>query len=133
MVAIRIERLQHVSVPRPAGEEAHRRAVEFYSGILGLEEVPKPRTFTDIDVTWFRIGDVEIHVFASAPGEGLAHPGAHFCLTVDDPSATREHLEAAGYPCHGAVAIPNRPRFYARDPFGNEIEFTRIEGDYLAP
>src|SRR5437660_553917 len=130
---MQLERLQHVSVPRPPGEAAHHRAVDFYAGVLGLEEIPKPRTFTEVDVTWFRIGDIEIHVFASEPGEGLAHPGSHFCLVVDDLEATRSALVAAGFPCHHAGPIPNRPRFYARDPFGNEIEFTHIEGDYLAP
>ena len=130
-MAMRSDRLQHVSVPRPPGDEAHRRAVSFYAGVLGLEEVPKPRTFTDIDVTWFRIEDCEIHVFASPP-EDKAHPGAHFCLAVEDLAATRSALQSASCKIHAATPIPNRPRFYAHDPFGNQIEFTEIQGDYLA-
>jgi hypothetical protein len=31
------------------------------------------------------------------------------------------------------TAIPNRPRFFCRDPFGNLIEFTTILGDYREP
>ena len=31
-----------------------------------------------------------------------------------------------------ARALPLRPRFFARDPFNNLIEFVKIEGDYLA-
>ena len=131
-MVIRIQRLQHISVPRPPGPEAHSRAVAFYSGLLGLEEVPKPRTFTDIDVTWFRIGDCEIHTFAAHPGDGIVHPGSHFCLVVEDLAGTRATLEAAGFETSDTAPIPNRPRFNTRDPFGNLIEFTHIEGDYLA-
>jgi hypothetical protein len=130
-MAVRIVRLQHVSVPRPPGPEAHRLAVDFYSGLLGLEEIPKPRTFTDIDVSWFKIGDCEIHVFAAEPGAGTVHPGSHFCLVVEDLAATRSALEAAGYTTHDTEPIPNRPRFNTRDTFGNMIELTHIEGDYL--
>lgn len=131
-MGIRIERLQHVSVPRPPGLEAHGRAVAFYSGLLGLEEIPKPGTFTDIDVSWFKMGDCEIHIFAAHPGEGTAHVGSHFCLVVDDLAATRAALESAGFETFDTAPIPNRPRFNTRDPFGNQIELTRIEGDYLA-
>jgi len=31
-----------------------------------------------------------------------------------------------------ALPIRNRPRFFCRDPFGNDIEFTTIMGDYQA-
>jgi catechol 2,3-dioxygenase-like lactoylglutathione lyase family enzyme len=131
-MTIRVQRLQHVSVPRPPGPEAHKRSVAFYCGLLGLEEVPKPRTFTEIDVTWFRIGDCEIHVFAAEPNAGMVHPGSHFCLVAEDLAATRAGLEAAGYETHDTAPIPNRPRFNVRDPFGNLIELTHIEGNYLA-
>lgn len=127
-----IQRLQHASVPRPPGREAHQQAVDFYGGVLGLEEIPKPRTFDHIEVTWFRLGDDEIHVYAAGRDEPQPHNEAHFCLVVDDVEATRDRLERAGFRCHDTTPIPNRPRFYTRDPFGNEIEFTSIEGDYRA-
>lgn len=120
-------RLQHVSVPRPPGNDAHQRAVDFYRGLLGLKEIPKPSTFTDIDVTWFQIGDTEIHVYASAAGGPAPASGAHFCLVVEDVEVARERLEAAGYACTVPTEIPGRPRFNSHDPFGNQIEFTVIE------
>lgn len=125
-------RLQHASVPRPSGEEAQQRAVDFYAGVLGLEHIPKPRTFADrIEVTWFRVGDDEVHVYAAGPNEQAPHSEAHFCLLVDDLKGTRDRLEGAGCRCEDAFPIPNRPRFYTYDPFGNRIEITAIEGDYL--
>ena len=127
-----VQQLHHASVPRPPGPEAHARAVHFYGEVLGLEEIPKPRTFTEIEVSWFRQGDDEIHVYAINPNEQVPHSEAHFCLIVDDLAAMRDHLERAGFPCFDATPIPHRPRFYTRDPFGNEIEVTTIEGDYTA-
>jgi len=127
-----IQRLQHASVPRPPGREAHEQAIRFYGGVLGLEEIPKPPTFDRIEVTWFRLGDDEIHVYAAGQDEPLPQSEAHFCLLVDDLQGTRDRLETAGFRCHDTTPIPNRPRFYTRDPFGNEVEFTTIEGDYMA-
>lgn len=127
-IHITVRRLQHVSVPRLPGSDAHRRAVDFYQGLLGLKEIPKPSTFTDIDVTWFQIGDAEIHVYASDAGGPAPAGGAHFCLVVEDLRVARQQLEAAGYACTVPTEIPGRPRFNSHDPFGNQIEFTVIEG-----
>jgi catechol 2,3-dioxygenase-like lactoylglutathione lyase family enzyme len=122
-----VRRLQHVSVPRPPGRDAHDRAVAFYQDLLGLPEIPKPSTFTDIDVTWFRLGDTEIHVYAQAETESSPDSDAHFCLVVEDLQAARAQLEAAGYSATVPTAIPGRPRFNIRDPFGNQIEVTTLE------
>jgi catechol 2,3-dioxygenase-like lactoylglutathione lyase family enzyme len=128
-----IRRLQHVSVPRPAGAKADRQAIDFYAGVLGLKHVPAPRTFEgQIEVTWFRLGETEIHVYAASPGEKTRDSGAHFCLEVTDTTLARQTLEAAGYRCEDALAIPMRPRFYTWDPFGNSIEVTQVDGDYMA-
>ena len=54
----------------------------------------------------------------------------HFCLEVDDLEDWRGKLEDAGVETIDETAIPNRPRFFCRDPFGNLIELTTILGDY---
>jgi hypothetical protein len=36
----------------------------------------------------------------------------------------------AGIETTDRTPIPNRPRFFCRDPFGNLIELTTIMGDY---
>ena len=98
-----VKRLQHVSVPRPPGAEAHRVALAFYGDVLGLQEIPKPATFAEIEVTWFQLGDSELHVYARGDREPWPHSEAHFCLEVEDPDAARSELEAAGYPCAPAA------------------------------
>lgn len=122
-------RLQHVSIPRPPGSEAQTRA--FYGDLLGLPEIPAPNSISDMEVIWFRVSeDAELHCFREEP---LDDPSIrHFCLVVEDLSALRGKLSGAGFAPYDVEPIPGRPRFFCRDPFGNIIEFTSIEGDYLA-
>lgn len=121
-------RLQHVSVPRPPGsDEAARR---FYGEALGLTEIMPPKALTDLQVIWYGLGGgTELHLLTEAP-TGQDHSGRHFCLAVDDVEALRERLEAAGIAVVGTTPIPGRPRYFCRDPFGNMIEITTVEGDY---
>ena len=122
-------RLQHVSIPRPPGSEAQTRA--FYGDLLGLREIPAPNSISDLEVIWFKISeDAELHCFREQP---LEDPSIrHFCLVVDDLAGMRGKLSGAGFAPYDVEVIPGRPRFFCRDPFGNIIEFTTIEGDYLA-
>ncbi len=121
--------IQHVSIPRPPGPESRQQAVGFFSGLLGLTEKPVPQSIQHLDLVWFQAGDVELHCFAEEP---LHDPsGRHFCLVVEDLEATRQALLAAGYKPEDPDVIPGRPRFFCRDPFGNDIEFTTIQHNYL--
>lgn len=121
--------IQHVSIPRPPGSDAAVRS--FYGDLLGLEEVATPKSLAALDLIWYRLGDSELHLFAEEP-MGQDHSGRHFCLAVADVEALRERLEEAGVTVVGTIPIPGRPRYFIRDPFGNLIEITTIEGDYRA-
>ena len=123
---MRLRRLQHVSTPYRAGEQAVVR--RFYGDVLGLSEVEVPRTLDPRRLVWYSSGDgLELHFFAGELADGSAR---HFCLDVDDLEDARRRLVAAGHEPYDGTPIPNRPRFFCRDPFGNLIEFTRIQGDY---
>jgi catechol 2,3-dioxygenase-like lactoylglutathione lyase family enzyme len=124
---MRLRGLQHVSSPFPPGE--HRAIRQFYGEVLGLREIPSPSSLADMGLVWFSAGaGLELHFFQGPP-----HPDSlrHLCLDIEDLEATRVRLEAAGFEPYDDTPIPNRPRFFCRDPVGNLIEFTRIEGDYL--
>jgi catechol 2,3-dioxygenase-like lactoylglutathione lyase family enzyme len=122
-------RLQHVSIARPPHSNAQART--FYGDLLGLEEVPSPVALAALDVIWYRLGsDTELHILVEET-LGQDRSGRHFCLAVDDILSMRERCEAAGVTVVGDVPIPGRPRFFIRDPFGNLIELTSIEDDYL--
>jgi catechol 2,3-dioxygenase-like lactoylglutathione lyase family enzyme len=122
-------RLQHVSTPYPEGRQDDVRA--FYGGVLGLREKPLPDSLADQALVWFDAGDgeMELHFLVDEAGiDGRA--ARHFCLEVDDLDGIRARLGDAGYETRDTTPIRHRPRFFCRDPFGNLLEFTTIEGDY---
>jgi catechol 2,3-dioxygenase-like lactoylglutathione lyase family enzyme len=113
--------LQHVSIPMPRG--GHERARRFYGELLGLEERDVPPKLDASELVWFRVGgDLELHCFES---DEPAPRSQHFCLRLagglDELRAT---LEAAGVQVDDTTEIVGRPRFMARDPFGNRVELT---------
>ena len=121
-------RIQHVSIPRPPGSDDETRA--FYGGVLGLEEKFVPSTIQHLDLIWFKLtGDTELHVFAEEPTDDPS--GRHFCLAVPDLNAVRQQLDDAGFETRDPERISGRPRFFVRDPFNNQIEFTEIQDDYM--
>jgi hypothetical protein len=122
--------LQHVSIPRPPGEESAERARQFYSGLIGLTEKPTPTSIAQFDLVWFNIGEnTELHVFAEKDSPTTS--GRHFCLNVGNVEAMRRILIQAGYQPWNPDEIPGRPRFFCRDPFDNIVEFTQIDDNYM--
>lgn len=121
--------IHHVSIPRPPGADSRAQTRAFYSGLLGLKELPVPESIQHLDLVWFQVGDLELHCFAE---EVYSDPsGRHFCLAMNDVESVRQCLIGAGYAPWDPEPIPGRPRFFCRDPFQNIIEFTTITGDYL--
>ena len=116
--------LDHVQVAAPPGCEDAARA--FYGGLLGLQELPKPPLLAARGGCWFALGRQQLHVgvdedFVSAR---KAHPG----IALSSPAALRDladRLVAAGVAVDWAdpAEIEGRPRFHARDPWGNRLEF----------
>jgi catechol 2,3-dioxygenase-like lactoylglutathione lyase family enzyme len=119
-------KLQHVSTPFPSGRQPDVR--RFYGEVLGLAEVEVPHTLDAGRLVWYSAGDgLELHFFSGDLAPGSAR---HFCLDVEDLTEARRRLDEAGYEPYDDTPIPNRPRFFCRDPFDNLIEVTSIQGDY---
>lgn len=122
--------LQHVSVPRPPGQDSAELARQFYRDLIGLAEKPVPSSIAHLDLVWFSLGgDLELHVFANTASP--ATTGQHFCLNVGDVEAMRQVLTEGGYQTWSPDVIHGRPRFFCRDPFENVVEFTQIVDDYM--
>ena len=119
-------RLQHVSIPIDTDGDAAART--FYGDLLGLEERDVPPRLDPNALLWFRAGgDLEVHLIK----QGRLELGPmHFCFVVDgELDAVRGRLESAGVEVWDTTEIVGRPRFFARDPFGNTVELTRFEAD----
>src|SRR3954447_13188516 len=125
-------RLDHASLMVSDPEAAR----QFYVGALGLEEIPRPATFT-FPGLWVAIGDRQLHLIGEAePGRTRAtHPGygaeelaggyaSHFALEVDDLETFLTRVKERGV----AVVGGPRPRgdgvlqAYVTDPDGNVVE-----------
>ncbi|MFO7630994.1 MAG: VOC family protein [Caldilinea sp.] len=118
-------RLQHVAIPRPPDTDTPARA--FYGELLGLTELAPPHTLRTLGVIWYQVGvESELHIYVEEP-MGQDHSGRHFCLAVEDVESLRVRLIEAGVSVVGDVPIPDRQRYFVRDPFGNLIELTTIE------
>jgi catechol 2,3-dioxygenase-like lactoylglutathione lyase family enzyme len=121
------KRVQHVSIPIPMGGADQARA--FYTGVLGIPEKRVPKELDATRLTWFAVGEDEheIHCFVDDDYEDRS-TAQHFCLEVDDINGLRKQVDDAGVQIDETIAIHNRPRFFVRDPFGNQIELTQIDG-----
>lgn len=125
-----VKRVQHVSIPIPAGGAPAART--FYGDVLGLREKPVPRSLDAASLTWFDVGadEHELHLFVDEDFRNRS-TAQHLCFEVDDLMAMRETIERAGVRLEPEPTdIHNRPRAFVRDPFGNLIELTQIDGPF---
>jgi len=115
-------RLQHVGITVPP--ETIQLARSFYRDLL---ELPELRAGERVLV--YSLGaaeDLELHVVAGAAADSNAEH--HFALEVDRLDGVRTRLEDAGHEIHDARPVGGRERFFARDPFGNLVEFVTLQG-----
>jgi catechol 2,3-dioxygenase-like lactoylglutathione lyase family enzyme len=113
--------IDHVQLAMPPGEEDVARL--FYTGVLGLPEVPKPPTLASRGGCWFELGSTRVHLgveddFRPA---GKAHPA----LLVRGLAA---FVDAAGLAITWADDGAGLVHGYVDDPFGNRIELIDVDG-----
>jgi catechol 2,3-dioxygenase-like lactoylglutathione lyase family enzyme len=119
----RLVGLHHVQLAMPAGEEEAAR--RFYGTVLGLAEVPRPRSLSPAGGVWFVRDGLEVHLGVEerfTPAD-KAHPA----LLVDGLEKVRARIEEAGYRVTDTVQLEGFHRVYVRDPFGNRVELIEPE------
>lgn len=114
----RVYDLDHVQLAMPAGQEAPAR--EFYSGILGLTEIPKPANLVRRGGVWFEGGKMRIHLGIEVDFRPARK--AHPAFLVQNLAALKRHLEHHGVPVVVDEPLEGYQRIYVSDPFGNRIE-----------
>ncbi len=96
------------------------RARWFYREVLGLTEIPAPRTF-DFVALWFDLGGGQtLHLLLKPQADSISP--RHFALHVEDAVAARAELRQRGIAIEETTPIPHCDRFFVRDPDGNRIE-----------
>lgn len=110
-----VTQIDHASVIITDVERSRR----FYRDVLGLKEIPKPRTF-DFTVLWFDLGNMHVHLLLKDKADTLSP--RHFALRVADVAAARQWFAARGVRTEETTPIPGADRFFIHDPDGNRIE-----------
>jgi len=114
-MSLAVTQIDHCSVIITDVERSRR----FYRDILGLKEIPKPRTF-DFVVVWFDLGNQHLHLLLKDRADSLGP--RHFALRVNDCATARVHCRAHGIATQETTPIPGADRFFISDPDGNRIE-----------
>ena len=118
-----ITALDHVQVAMPAGGE--RNACDFYSDLLGLNELEKPAALAARGA-WFALPDGrQLHLGVEDPfrPSRKAHPS--FVTSSLDELAGR--IQAGGLPVRRDEELAPRRRFYGEDSFGNRPFGNRLK------
>ena len=115
-----IKAAHHAQISIPVGAEDEAR--DFYCGVLGLTEIPKPDALAGRGGFWLELGSFQIH-FGVEDGVDRAKTRGHLAYLVEDLGSWREKLVGAGCEVIDGIPIPGYDRFEFRDPFGNRVEF----------
>jgi len=114
--------LDHVQLAMPLGAEDMAR--QFYVGLLGMIEVPKPAALAGRGGIWLRTGKVELHLGVEVDFRPARK--AHPAIAVRDLVAVAQELTQNGVKVIWDDSIPGRGRFHANDCFGNRLEFVQF-------
>jgi len=118
--------IDHIQITVPADAVAAARM--FYCDMLGLPEIPKPKSLIGRGGFWVKVGDHALHV-GTEEGVDRQATKAHVAYRVDDLEWWRAHLTEAGVSILDSTPIPGYSRFEFRDPFGNRVEFITATHD----
>ena len=112
---------EHVTLMFPAGRLDAVR--DFYSGLLGLPERPRPGSITTPGV-WPSCGAVQLHFSDDPTHSPRERP--HTALMVDGLAELMEVLMQKGYRTESNAPLGGRERAFPWDPFGNKLEFVSV-------
>lgn len=110
--------LEHVQLAMPPEGENAARA--FYSGVLGIAEIPKPPHLARRGGCWFEDGPLKVHLGVEADFRPARK--AHPAFVVTELAALVQAIEAAGHRVINDEPLEGFHRVYVDDPFGNRIE-----------
>ena len=110
--------IHHVQISVPLG--SLEDAIDFYTGVMGFEELERPVSLQKIEGCWLAIGQQQIHIRTRAnhPRESKEH----VAYQVNDLDEWRANILKANLMILESIPIAGMDRFEFRDPFDNRIE-----------
>jgi catechol 2,3-dioxygenase-like lactoylglutathione lyase family enzyme len=122
---VQVLRIDHVQLAMPPQREHEAR--EFYSGLLGISETPKPEHLARRGGCWFEQGPLKIHLGVE-PDFRPARK-AHPARLVEGLLVLVAKLKDAGVQVNEDEPLDGFFRVYVDDPFGNRIELMEPAGE----
>ena len=120
--------IEHVLLAMPRGAEDRARA--FYTGVIGLLEVPKPGA-GDRGGVWFQAGSATLHLGSNT--DFIPATYTHPAFLVDDLSTYAARCRAAGCRVEEQAPFGDFVRVHTFDPFGNRLELMQRTPDQGQP
>ena len=120
---IKLKSIRHTGVPVMDVEKAR----EFYGGVLGFKEIPRP-DIKGIPGIWYEWNGTQVHIIGQRnemAAKGLPGVGTHIALQVEDLEEAKKVLSARGIEFREFTPPPNignAPVLFVRDPDGNVVE-----------
>src|SRR5215813_9322316 len=105
--------LSHIHITMPKGGEAAARL--FYTGCLGMRELPRPECLHARGGVWFDAGGLHLHLSVEED-RSEADRQHHFGLGCGDLEKLKARLKAAGVRTEDCQPEPWK-RFFIYDPF----------------
>jgi catechol 2,3-dioxygenase-like lactoylglutathione lyase family enzyme len=121
--------IDHINIRIDPGPEALERAKDFYGTVLRMTPIERPENVESRDPgAWYKCGSNEVHITAeSGASERNRATRRHAAFLVRGLEELRVRMEKAGAEIIPGTVLPGRRRFFARDPFGNRLEFMEPE------
>jgi hypothetical protein len=110
--------IDHVQLAIPVGGEDEAR--QFWCGLMGFIELPKPESLAKRGGAWFKNGSIQVHVGVETPF--IAARKAHPAFRASNLNSLAKLLSESGHPVRWDTEIPDLIRCHVDDPFGNRIE-----------
>ena len=115
----RVNSIDHVQLTMPAGAEDQVR--QFYAGVLGLTEVPKPPELAKRGGAWFEGPSIKLHL--GVEQEFRPARKAHVGFIVDDVAVLVDICRGRNLETTDIKEIDGYRRAHVFDPLGNRLEF----------
>ena len=116
--------VHHIQITAPENCEPDARA--FYVGLLGLEEIHKPKELRGRGGVWFHTPNhIEIHV-SVRPNDTPPGTHRHIALRVDHLDTLLQRLKEAGVKTEQPPEVEGWKRIFIFDPFDNKLELLEI-------
>lgn len=125
MMVFHFKAIDHIQLAAPKGSENVSR--QFFSGILGFEEIEKTDTLKKNGGVWFASGNIQIHIGIEEPFSPAKK--AHPAFEINNLEQLKKHLSNNKIDFLEDDKLPNANRIYIFDPFGNRIELLEWNED----